>query len=190
MAQARQRLFFAVRPSATASQAAFSQAQQLQLAHRLTGRLIPIERLHVTLHWLRDHVALSQELVAQAMAAGSGVEMAPFDVVFERVESLGDANHGGPLVLAGSQGLLGLRKLQRALADAMKDAGLGEYVRTGFLPHVTLLYAEQSIAPQSVAPIRWTVTELLLVHSVVGEARHITLGQWPLQSAQLGLGDR
>jgi 2'-5' RNA ligase len=189
MAQARQRLFFAVRPTATASCAAFSQAQRLKVAHRLVGRLIPVERLHVTLHWLRDHAALPQELVAQAMAAGGGVEMAPFDVVFDRVESLGDANHGGPLVLAGTQGLLGLRKLHRALAGAMKDAGLGEYVRTSFRPHVTLLYAEQYVAPQAVEPIRWTVTELVLVHSVVGASRHIALGQWPLQSTQLGLGD-
>lgn len=189
MAETNQRLFFAVRPSAAASRLAFSLAQQLQAEHRLTDKLIPVERLHVTLHWLRGHLELPQQLVAQAIAAGGRVDAAPFEVVFDRVESLGDANHGGPLALSGSTGLVALRRLQRMLAGAMKDAGLGEYVRTSFRPHVTLLYDDKCVARQAVDPIRWTVSELVLVHSVAAEGRHITLGQWPLQSRQLGPGD-
>ena len=71
----------------------------------------------------------------------------------------------------------------------MTEAGLGQYVRTSFRPHVTLLYDDQYVARQAVDPIRWTVSELVLVHGVVGEGRHITLGQWSLQSRQLDLGD-
>ena len=189
VAEAKHRLFFAVRLSAGASPLAFSLAQRLRAEHRLSGKPISVERLHVTLHWLQDHAALPQELVVQAIAAAGRVEMAPFEVVFDRVESLGDANHGGPLVLAGSTGLVALRRLQRTLGDAMREAGLGEYVRTRFRPHVTLLRDDKYVARQAVDPIHWTVSELVLVHSVIGEGRHITLGQWPLQSRQLDLGD-
>ena len=115
--------------------------------------------------------------------------MAPFDVVFDRVESLGNASHGGPLVLAGAAALAALRQFQRALAAAMTDAGIGGYVRSSFRPHVTLLYDDKYVAPHPIPPIGWAVNELVLVHSVVGKSRHIVLGRWPLQSRQMDFGD-
>ena len=188
VAQAKQRLFFAVRPSAAAASRVFSLARQLQAAHGLSGKPIPVERLHITLHWLRDHVALPPELVERAVVAGGIVDAAPFEVAFDCVESLGDASRGGPLVLTGSTGLVALRRIQRALSGAMIEAGLGAYAQADFMPHVTLLYDDKHVARQAVDPIRWTVSELVLVHSVVGEGRHVTLGQWSLQSRQSGRG--
>ena len=180
------RPFFAVRPDAQAQAVAIGLAQQLGAEHGLTGKPIPMDRQHVTLHWLQDHTSLSPELVAAAMAAGAGVDMAPFDVVFDRVQSLGDASHGGPLVLTGAAGLAALRRFQRVLAAGMTDAGIGRYVRSRFKPHLTLRYDHQYVAPQPIRPIRWTVSELVLIDSLVGKSQHIVLGRWPLQSRQMG----
>jgi RNA 2',3'-cyclic 3'-phosphodiesterase len=186
---ASQRLFFAVQPDATAAVSATSVANALCAQHGLKGTAIPMDRLHVTLHWLRDHDELPPELVASAMTAGGNVEMAPFDVGFDRVESLGDASHGGPLVLMGADELTSLRQFQRAVAAAMTDAGIGHFVRTSFKPHMTLLYDDRYVARQPVDPIGWRVSELVLVHSIVGASKHIVLGRWPLRSRQMGLGD-
>lgn len=148
-----------------------------------------MDRPHVTLHWLQDHASLSPELVAAAMAARGGVNMAPFDVVIDRAQSLGNVTHGGPLVLTGGAGLAALRRFQRALAATMTDAGIGRYIRARFKPHVTLLYDHKYVAPQPVEPVRWTVSELVLVDSLVGKSKHIVLGRWPLRSRQMGFGD-
>jgi RNA 2',3'-cyclic 3'-phosphodiesterase len=186
---ASQRLFFAVRPDVTAAASATSLANALREQHGLKGRVISAERLHITLHWLRDHDELPAELVASAMVAGGKVEMAPFDVGFDRVESLGDASHGGPLVLTGAAGLAPLRQFQRTVATAMTDAGIGPFVRTGFKPHMTLLYDDRYVARQAIDPIGWRVSEWVLVHSIVGASKHIVLGRWSLRSRQMGFGD-
>ena len=97
--EARQRLFFAVRLEGAAASRAFALAAQLRLRHGLKGRAIPMDRLHVTLHWLQDHAILPGALVADAIKAGNGVDTESFEAVFDRAGSLGDENHRGPLVL-------------------------------------------------------------------------------------------
>jgi 2'-5' RNA ligase len=181
-----QRLFFAVRPDANAQAEMSSVGSQLRREHRLTGDAVAGDRLHVTLHWLQDHVELPSDLVERALVAGTSVDAAPFDVVFDRAECIGSG--GGLVVLTASRGTGSLQRFQRALAGAMTDAGIGRYVRSSFKPHVSLLYGNRRIDRQTVPPIRWTVNELVLIHSVVGESRHIVLGRWPLQTRQLDLG--
>jgi 2'-5' RNA ligase len=36
------------------------------------------------------------------------------------------------------------------------------------------------IAPEKVAPIAWRAREFVLVHSLLGQTRHIPLARWPL----------
>lgn len=186
------RLFFAVFPDEPAAAAAVDMALELRAQHRLVGRVQPAERLHVTLHWLRDHESLAPKLVRAAQAAGerSADGAAPFDVLFDRAESLGDANQLGkrPLVLSGATGLAALRAFQRMLGGAMSDAGIGRYARSAFKPHVTLLRDETFVAAQPVRPILWTVRELVLVDSWQGLGRYDVLGRWPLTSRQPSLG--
>jgi 2'-5' RNA ligase len=181
------RLFFAIRPDAAAATAA-AELTRTVCAHRgLASRPLDAERLHVTLHWLQDHAGLPAEVVAAARRAGAvaGGEAA-FAVAFDTLESFGDARRGGPLVVSGGAGLEALRRFQRCLAAAMVDAGIGNCVRDGFRPHMTLRYDKAHVAPEPVAPIRWTVDELMLVDSLVGRHRHVVLGQWPLQGRHAG----
>jgi 2'-5' RNA ligase len=187
------RLFFAIFLDADTAAVAVEQARQLRLQHQLRGRVQPAERLHVTLHWLRDHEVLPQGLLRAAKTAGGRAAdgAAPFDVLFDRVESLGEANGPGkrPLVLAGSKGLAALRGFQRLLGGAMSDAGIGRYARSAFKPHVTLLRDETFVAAHPVRPLRWTVRELVLIDSWQGLGRYDVLGRWPLISRQAALGD-
>jgi len=48
-------------------------------------------------------------------------------------------------------------------------------------PHVTINYAGDRLRGGKMAPIGWTVDEILLVESVVGRATHIAHGRWPLR---------
>lgn len=69
---------------------------------------------------------------------------------------------------------------QRELGVAMKKVGLGQWVDSPFTPHVTMLYDEHEVAEQVVDAIGWTATEFVLVHSLLGQTRHVPLGRWPL----------
>jgi len=157
-------------------------------AHDLSGRCVEPERLHVTLHWLGDHDGVPNDLIRRARRACSDVEMAPFGVCFDRIGSLGGAEMGG-LVLTGSAGLKTLRQFQHVLAREMDAAGIGHCIRKRFNPHVSLFYGRQHVARETVAPIRWTVDELVLVDSLVGDGVHVDLDNWPLQSRQMSFVD-
>lgn len=187
------RLFFAILLDADTAAAAVEQARQLRLQHQLRARVQPAERLHVTLHWLRDHEALPPDLLRAAKTAGNRAAdgAAPFEVLFDRVESLGEASEPGkrPLVLAGGKGLAALRAFQRVLGGAMSDAGIGRYARSAFKPHVTLLRDETFVSAHPVRPLRWTVRELVLIDSWQGLGRYDVLGRWSLTSRQAALGD-
>lgn len=187
------RLFFAIQPTPAAAASALDLARRLQAGQHLPGRPIEASHLHVTLHWLQDHDSLPMDLVAQALQAGAGVEIAPFDVAFDEIGSLGEPGHGGPVVLTGSAGLAALRKFQRMLAAAMNEAGIGAYIRKTFRPHVTLLYTDPHVPPQPIETLRWTVRELVLIDSWIKpehrRADYEILGRWPLQSRQAGFAD-
>ena len=45
---------------------------------------------------------------------------------------------------------------------------------------MTLLRDVVEIAAQTIEPITWTAREFVLVHSLIGQTRHIPLGRWAL----------
>ena len=157
-------------------------------AHHLVGHRVPSQRLHVTLHWLGDYEDMPHELLRRAKDAGGSVEMAPFGVGFDRIGSLGGTGMGG-LALTGSVELKRLRQFQRALAKAMETSGVGHHIRKRFNPHVSLLYCKEHVPREPIEPIRWRVDELVLIDSLLGRSQHVDLGQWPLQSRQMGFSD-
>jgi 2'-5' RNA ligase len=48
-------------------------------------------------------------------------------------------------------------------------------------PHVTINYRGDRLGSRKIDPIGWTVEEILLVESVVGQTRHIVHGCWTSQ---------
>ena len=172
---ASDRLFFATYPDAKAGVALAERASDC--GARLGIRRPPVKPglLHVTLNHLGDHHGLPPPLVQSAKEAGSNLHAKPFDVTFDRA--------GGfrkPFVLQGGEGLDDLRAFQRMLGQAMTWAGLGRRVENDFAPHITLFYGEDGATTFPIEPVTWTVTEFVLVHSLIGEGRHVPLARWPL----------
>ena len=72
--------------------------------------------------------------------------------------------------------------LQKILGAALQSTGLGPGNRSGFTPHVTLLYDRQSVPESSICvPISWVVREFVLVHSLYGLSEHVHCARWPLR---------
>jgi 2'-5' RNA ligase len=46
---------------------------------------------------------------------------------------------------------------------------------------MTLLYDPRTIDPRAIDPVRWTLTEFVLVDSLRGETKHVQLARWPLR---------
>lgn len=182
------RLFFAVRPSAAAAAdgAALGERLLIELGSAVRGRPVAAARLHVTAHWLGDHDELPEKLVSLAASAAALVQSGPFGVLFDRLGIIGDST-GCAIVLKSSDRLVALRAFQRELGAAMQKVGLDSFVRRRFNPHMTLLYAAQTIEERICAPIRWSVEEFVLIDSLVRRSTHNILCRWPLYSQQMAL---
>lgn len=180
--RATDRLFFALLPDAPTAAAIASTARRLKAEHGLKGRVLATSRLHVTLHFLGDHVGLPQALVDGLGAAASQLRCAPFDLCFDHAMSFAGRPRKRPFVLRGSdEGLAALMDFRAALSDVLVQGGFGALVEARFTPHVTLLYDDQLRPPQPVEPIVWRVREFVLVDSLIGQSRHVPLARWPLQ---------
>lgn len=171
------RLFFAILPDADAAVHAKLLAQQITVAHGLSGKPLETERLHVTLHHLGDYVGLPHDIVAASPRAVSALRFPPFEVVLDRAMTFGRSGRR-PVVLGGrSSGVAGLVAFQQALMAAIGGRASGNFV-----PHLTLLYDEQAVPEHEVAPIAWIAREFVLVHSPINQPKrgYETLARWPL----------
>jgi RNA 2',3'-cyclic 3'-phosphodiesterase len=176
--RATDRLFFAVFPDPDTALEIARLGGRLCAAHGLKGRPVQPRRLHVTLHHLGDYAGFPQQLVELASAAAQTVAMAPFDVAFDHARSFSGRPRNRPVVLLGDEGVVGLVRLHEALGTALEHAGLA--VHANHTPRVTLLYGNHYVAEEAAGPVSWTVREFVLVHSLLGRARHVPLARWPL----------
>jgi len=171
------RLFFAILPDAGAAAHAELFAQQIAVAHGLSGKPLATERLHVTLHHLGDYAGLPHEIVAALHRAVSALRFPPFEVVLDRAMTFGRSGRR-PVVLGGrSSGVAGLVAIQQALLAAIGGRASGT-----FAPHLSLLYDEQAVPEHDVAPIAWIAREFVLFRSPINQPKrgYETLARWPL----------
>ena len=174
------RLFLAVLPEAHARPRLECTAQQLHSRYRFKGKLLAPDRYHISLFNFGEHNGLPPRLVSEVMKAAAAIQASPFDVKFDRAMSFCGGKQR-PLVLCGGDGVAKLIALQRAVGVAMRRARLGR-ARQQFVSHVTLLYDKDGIDEQPIERIGWTVNEVVLVHSLLGRGRYITLGRLLLRS--------
>lgn len=175
------RLFFALVPSALASGIISEFAHESRYRHGLLGRPLTPERLHVSLVHLGDFHGVPHHFVEAAGKAVSAVaaSLAPFEVKFDFAESFRRKKGLRPFVLRQEHTDPNLKNLLRHLLLALGFRSEGDR-EMDFTPHVTLLYDEKSVAKERIVPISWKVEEIVLVHSLVGQSRHIPLGRWKL----------
>ncbi|MDR6206902.1 2'-5' RNA ligase family protein [Paraburkholderia graminis] len=181
-------LFFAVFPDTSTAASISKLAQELCGEARARGKPLAANRLHVTLRHLGTFAGgLPQAQVAAAMQAAASVRVAPFTVEFDTVESFASKPRPGPLVLTGTEGVVGLHTLHDALRSALESCGIDSHRGSGavaFTPHVTLAYGLPWAAPRPVEPVCWNVRGFALIHSLLGRTRHIALARWPLEAAE------
>jgi 2'-5' RNA ligase len=175
------RLFFALFPDPDTAGQIAALAAQLRDRHRLIGRPLSPDRFHITLTHLGDYAGLPADLVAKARQAGDRVSSPSFRPHFDRVGSFSGRSGNRPFVLQSSESETPVTAFQRTLAQAMMGTGLGRKAGP-YLPHVTLLYDDAMIATHPVEPVAWTAGEFVLVHSLLGQTKHVILDRWPLGS--------
>lgn len=173
-------------PAAAARAAALWEATRRRCAG-FNSFPMPAERLHMTLLPLGAFEGvISNDTLRLARMAGLAVDDEPFDLRLDRLRSRG----GGPtgtVELAGyGPAMRKLCRLQRDLRERLIRTGFpADWLRTGFIPHMTLDYRHPRVLPQTLeAPIAWPVTELCLVDSLHGQGRHEVLERWTLHQRQ------
>lgn len=133
--------FFALWPSVAAAACIIGLAEEHVARRRLGARLLPPDRLHVSLFAVGGFVdPLRSLIVDEAKTIAGTVSMAPFEVVFDRVASFG----GGGLVLGSGAGGTGAVRLHEALNLALSRAEVGARQKKPFTPHVTIAYADRA----------------------------------------------
>jgi RNA 2',3'-cyclic 3'-phosphodiesterase len=182
------RLFFALFPSKEAIPQIVKTSQNLRDQHGLTGKSLSNDRLHVTLHHVGDYASgLPNGLVEAAQDVAATITMPAFDVTFDRAMSFSGRPRNRPFVMRGNErhdgGLAALMAFQKTMYLAMCRVGLqGPRANAKFAPHVTLMYDDQGVPEQAIEPIHWRARDFVLVHSLLGQTKHIHLGRWPLSA--------
>jgi RNA 2',3'-cyclic 3'-phosphodiesterase len=171
------RLFFAILPDDATARRIAELARSLKSKYRLQGKPLLPKRFHVSLYHLGDYFGLPQDAIARAEEAASTITLLPFEVSCDRVISFAGRNadperDNYPIVLRATEGVAELTALRQRLGAAMERAGIKSPGNRRFTPHVTLLYDRPHEISAPVDSIRWTVRELVLVHSLLGKTRY------------------
>jgi RNA 2',3'-cyclic 3'-phosphodiesterase len=173
-------LFFAILPEPGIAARIESLGGELRAAHRLSGRPISAKRLQTILSPIADYSILLDYDVGAALQAAGTIALPPFEIVFNRLQSLEDEDDY-PLVLRCGDGLAAFAGLQKSLNTALRATGYSGASPAGDTPHITLLRDRKLIDETFLdEPIGWTVRDFALVYSVYGESRHMELGRWAL----------
>jgi 2'-5' RNA ligase len=176
-------LFFALWPCDEVRTRIDAAARQLRRDLAPAGRWLAPRRYHMTLHFLGNHTALPEELVALARAAGDDVRVAPFELALDVAGSF--RNRKIPWWLGCSDPPSGLLDLWAAIALGFRAGGSRALNGSQRVPHVTILRdATTPLSPMPIAAIAWPVDEFVLVDSLLGpKAEYTILRRWPLSRA-------
>ncbi len=182
-AQPLDRLFFAVMPDEATAEQIWALGQDLKRTEGLSGRAIKTERLHVTLIHVGDWDRLPQGIVDDCRRVGEAMTETSFEIAFNRALSFSDAANSRPYVLIGDDaGLAAIKAFRAGLRERLIRVGVKPKSNAEFNPHVTLLYDPKLAPERPVAPVRWRVGDLLLIHSEIGRNKYHELGRWPLEA--------
>lgn len=180
-ARATDSVFLALTPPDAKLPLIAEHIQSLRQTHGLRGKSLTPSCLHLSLHSLGIYDGLPLGLVETVNTAMARVAVPPFGVTFESALSFFNKRSTKPVVLRAGGDTAALLELHRVLGAAMTRAGLGRYVMRYFTPHMTLLYDRRIVEEHAIATFGWTVTDVVLVHSLIGRGRHIHLARWPLR---------
>lgn len=172
------RLFFGIWPDDGAIGRLTRLMARLRNDKIMPGRPVDADRLHVTLHHLGDFGnQVPPSLVPNASMAAATVKMQPFNVTFDRA-----GGTRGQFLLRASDESAALTEFRKILSAALVKAGLRDRVKTAFNPHVTLSYDFSDVPERPIEPITWTVSQFVLIDSLLGKHQHVKRGSWSVRS--------
>lgn len=151
-------------------------------AHRLRGKPIWPDRLHITLLSAVIRQCGLVENATTAKRAATRVNAPAFDLALDITESYYVAAGGHPFVLSSGDGLEAVKALRWSIVGAMAEEGFRMRVPRDDDAHMTLMWADRRVGEYPILPICWKVREFALVLSYVGESRHEHLAKWRLRS--------
>ncbi|QNQ09163.1 2'-5' RNA ligase family protein [Sphingomonas alpina] len=152
-----------------------AQAQITALARNDPGR--GADLLHVTLVSLFDLHYAPPEWLPAVIAALDSVDAPAFPLAFDRIENR------KAVTLRTRAPLAEARAFQAALVRHLLERKAPMMLGTTPEPHVTINYRGDRLGSQKIAPIGWTVEEIMLVESIVGQTTHVEHGRWRLRGA-------
>ena len=183
-------IFSAILPSEAAALRADEITRKIYAEHGLDGKPRPVSQFHVTVVYFGLFVDLGDDGIdrARRACAAAAARTAPFQAELNQGLSFPrPAGRSAPLVLTYDQKHPGFDACYRAAFDEAKAMDLVKK-RERYTPHLTTGYSVKRVPPQAIAPISWTVTELVLLRSFYGLTRYEELGRWTLSGAvQLGM---
>lgn len=125
------------------------------------GEREPRDHYHITLLFIGDSVPIAEVAKAAITAFSVTSQTRPFAVLMNRVISFPGGNSGVPIIAEVRSA--SLHALRGRLAEAFDHHGI-EYSKRfkEFRPHVTLSYADQPMDDMSIAPVTFTVSEVVI----------------------------
>jgi 2'-5' RNA ligase len=167
------RLFFALKPPVP-------EARRIGLLRDGVGQgtIVADDRLHMTMGITDDFPCLADRDIDRMMAIGDTIAGDPVPLSLDRLS--GSARS---VALRPSTRPAALGPIQKQIQRLLDYWGMA---RTGweFSPHVTLLYRAGQPFQRQVTARGWQADELVLIHSLIGETRHVPLGRWPILPKQ------
>lgn len=171
--------FFAVMPPPPAAEEIATRRHEVCIQHRLDGKPMAPDRLHVSLHNIGDPRTrpMTIELAQQAATRAAQITL-PFEVKFDLMARFGGRFNGHALALCSKARQPGMEALSSNLANMLTEYSFP--VRSGkkLNAHVTTMYGDTPETPIAVPPVTWTVKEFVLLESFVGKSRYRELGRW------------
>lgn len=179
-------VFFAVLPPSGAADEIERCRENLRIRHQLTGTRVPKEKLHISLLGLFEGDGIPDGLFEFASRVARRISLPAFGVRLDSTLSFYGKTirpHRAAFVLTDSNKQSGFVSLHHALADAFEqERGHATQRRSGFNPHVTLLYDYQNVKQEAVEPIEWMAQEFALIHSRPHtKSSYSIVNRWSLQ---------
>lgn len=137
-------------------------------------------QLHVSVCGLGDHYDFPKRLCGKVIDLLDRASLPPFQIGFDRFVRFG----GKAAVLRDATQNPEATWLGRNICALVQQTLSPPFrYRHAFDPHMTIFYGGRSFAETTVDRIEWTANEMVLVHSLLGQARHEIIARWPLCGA-------
>ena len=172
--------FLAIIPAEDAGARIEALQRRMRSLHRLTGQLLPAERIYSSVYAIGDWPDSPQSLRDKVATVAESIDFPPIELYFDSVLSFSGPSTAHPLVLRAGRDAGIAREFHASIAKAMKGAGIGAGPDPLYVPHIALLHDDTIVEERPIEPVRWTAREFVLMHRPPGQSRSMILGRWPL----------